>query len=499
MPDHEDAGPGPLAEGQDRAGLVREVQRALQPVPDDATVLLATSGGPDSAALAFLSAEARPDLALTLGHVRHGLRPDADDLAVVRAHASFLGVPVVFSEVTVVPSGEGLEAAARSQRYLALRRQARGAGAGWILLGHTADDQAETLLLRLARGTGVTGLVGMAPVRGDLVRPLLRLRRADVHRFVEQEGIPFARDPMNEDLAVRRVAARRLVLPALAELGPDPVGALCRLADLARDDVRKLDADAAAAYRSIVRSYGPCAALSTDDLHALDHAVATRVVRDLVTTVRGGEDPPSAAQVTAVLGLETGGALDLPGVHLTRAGGWLAAAPQDLARPGQVTLEVPGFTRWSPTATCFVAVVPGQLEAEQEQLTLDLDGRWRPPEIPVDESSLPPGARPDLGKLTLGEIGGRPEHRHRLVVRSRRPGDRIASNVGSRKLQDVLVDAGVPRVVRDLVPIIVLGDRIVWIPGVAYDDEVAAAGRERPLVHLVVSAGPPPSAFTPGN
>lgn len=499
MAGHDEAAPGPLPEGQDRAALVREVHRALRPLPENAAVLLATSGGPDSTALAFLTAEARPDLDLTLGHVRHGLRPDADDLAVVRAHASFLGVPVVFTEVTVVPSGEGLEAAARSQRYLALRRQARGANAGWILLGHTADDQAETLLMRLARGTGVTGLVGMTPVRGDLVRPLLRLRRDDVHRFVEQEGIPFAEDPMNEDLAVRRVAARRLVLPAMAELGPDPVGALCRLADLARDDVRKLDADADAAYRRLVRSYGPCGALPVGELHALDHAVATRVVRDLVATVRGAEDPPSAAQVSAVLALEPGGALDLPGVQVTRAGGWLAAAPQDLLRPGQVPLEVPGVTRWPATGTRFVAIVPGQLEAEQQQLTLDLDGRWRPPELPVDESGLPPGGRPDLGRLTLGAIGGRPEQRHRLVLRSRRPGDRIGSNVGTRKLQDVLVDAGVPRVVRDLVPLVVLGDRIVWVPGVAYDDEVAAAGREQPLVHLVVSAGPSAESDPSGN
>ncbi|MDX1659620.1 MAG: tRNA lysidine(34) synthetase TilS [Nitriliruptorales bacterium] len=485
-----DPAPGPLPAGQDRDALLAEVHRALTPIPASAAALVAVSGGPDSTALAFLVAEARPDLDLTLGHVRHGLRPDLDDVAVVRSHASFLGVPLAVTEVTVVPGGQGLEAAARSQRHLALRRQARSAGAGWILFGHTADDQAETILLRLARGTGVSGLVGMSTVRGDLVRPLLRLRRADVHRFVEQEGITAVHDPMNDDPSIRRVAARTIGLPALAELGPDPVGALCRLADLARDDVAKLDADADTAARSLVRSYGPCRAVPVDQLHALEHAIATRVVRDLVTSVRGGDDPPSAAQVSAVLELAQGAALDLPGVHVTRAGGWLAAAPQDVSSPAQIPLTVPGVTRWPATGTRFVAFVPGQVEPEERQLQLDLDGRWRPPELPVDTDALPPGSRPDLGRLTLGDLGG--GQQHRLVLRSRRPGDRISVGVGTSKLQDVMVDAGVPRAVRELVPVLVLGDRVVWVPGIAHDQEVAAAGREEPRLHLVVSAAAAP-------
>lgn len=476
--------PGPLPEGQSRDRLLAEVARALAPIPAGSTVLLAVSGGPDSTALAYLTVEARPDLVCVLGHVRHGLRDDAEDAAVVERHADFLGAGLQVAEVTVTSSGEGIEAAARAHRYAALRRQAREVGAGWILLGHTAEDQAETLLMRLARGTGVPGLGGMSPLRGGLARPLLRLRRNDVRRYVVHEGLDAIDDPMNRDPSLTRTIARHTVLPALGELGPDPVAALARLADVARGDADKLDADAREVVARIARRYGPVNVVHQDDLARLHPAIVHRIVRDLVTDARGGDEPPSSAEVARVLSLEPGAAADLPGVSATAGGGWLAIGPQDLVEAPTEVVQVPGRTRWSAGRVDVVALDAATHRASAPQLALDLGDRWEPPEVEVDPVLVPPGGRADRGSIVLGAIGGSPSAFGRLVVRSRRPGDRVTTSGGTRKLQDVLVDAGVPRLLRDLIPVVALDDQVLWVPGITADAEAIEAGRDDPMLLL---------------
>lgn len=476
------AAPGPLPPGRTRDELVAEVARALGPVPEGAGVLVAVSGGPDSTALAFLLPEARPDLAVTLGHVRHGLRDDAEDVSAVRTHAAWLGVDLEIEQVTVEPSGAGVEAAARTARYAALRRQAERAGATWLAVAHSADDQAETVLLRLARGSGLVGATAMAPVRDDVVRPLLRVRRGDLRRFVEGEGLPSVEDPMNGDPAFARVLARQEVLPALERLGPDPVGALARFADLVRADADALDRLADVAAGRLVRRYGPGSAVPLDGLAGLDHAVAGRVLRRMIVELRAGEDPPTAAQVAELLALPAGSAVDLPGLSATCGGGWLAMAPQARRTPHEVPLAVPGRTPWDAAGVAVVATTEASATPTgSPQPTLDLPGAWRPPTVRVDPAWLPPGADPTLGQLVAGEL---PEG---TCVRARRRGDRIRTAGGTRKLQDVLVDAGVPRALRDAVPLVATADRVLWVPGIAAAVDVVDAGRSRPAVHLAVS------------
>ncbi|MFN2555835.1 MAG: tRNA lysidine(34) synthetase TilS [Nitriliruptorales bacterium] len=466
--------PGPLPSGTDRAGLVVEVARALQPVQGGA--LIALSGGPDSTSLTYLVREARPDLKLFLGHVRHGMRDDAADLATVQSHAQALNLPLEVAEVEVRPSGEGLEAAARTARYAALRRLAKEADVTRILLGHTADDQAETVLLRVARGTGIRGLAAMAALSGDLVRPLLRIRRGDLRRFLALEGLDTVEDPTNLDPSSRRVRVRQTVLPAFEALTPDPVGALARLADLARLDATHLEAEAAKVELAAVRHYGPARALATEALSGIDAALASRVVRRFLAAVRGSPTPVTAGHVHAVLALHSGQAVDLPGVSVTRGGKWLAAAPHQLPETRPVTLSVPGVTDWKRAAVSIVATLAPQDFADQVRLP----GRLR--EV-VSEEALPPGGNPALGTVTLGglQLSG-------LVVRCRLPGDRVATRAGTRKLQDLFVDAGIPRAVRDLVPVVAVGERLLWVPGVTVDARAQAAGHRSPTLRLAVES-----------
>ncbi|MTV24954.1 tRNA lysidine(34) synthetase TilS [Nitriliruptoraceae bacterium ZYF776] len=477
--------PGPRPLGGDRAALVDAVTSGCRGLPDGAAVVVALSGGPDSTALAFLLPEARPDLAVTLVHVRHGLRDDAQDVGVVRSHADWLGLPLEVVEVTVAPDGHGPQAAARQARYAALRRVAADVGAAAIAVAHTAEDQAETVLLRLARGTGTAGLAGMAPAAGDLVRPLLTVRRADVRRFVVLEGLPTATDPTNADPTVARVAVRDRVLPALAEVGPDPVAALARAADLARDDDAALDESAAEVVAAVAVRVGDVVAVRDADLAGRPMAVTRRVWRRLVAERTGGL-PPSATTVARITGVPTGARIDLPGgVVATAGGGWRALSPAGEPEAAEVALAIPGVTSWGPAGLRVVAVTPDAGErhggvADGGQIAFALEGAWTPSIPPVDPAVVPPGgvaarchlvAPADLGPVT---------------VRHRAPGDRVRTPVGTRKLADAFVDAGVPRPVRERWPVLVVEGRVIWVPGVVADAEVVAAGRAAPglLLHL---------------
>jgi tRNA(Ile)-lysidine synthase len=199
-------------------------------------VLVAVSGGPDSMALldvlAHLQGKVKHEL---VAHgVDHGLRPEAKtELDLAERHAKALGVPFARSLLTV-PRGGNLQARAREARYEALRTAARAQGAGLLATAHHADDRAETVLLRLLRGAGPTGLAVLPPRDDDLIRPFVRARRADIEAHIARHGIPFANDPSNADPRYARTRVRRELIPLLQQLSPNIVGHLCALADQLR-------------------------------------------------------------------------------------------------------------------------------------------------------------------------------------------------------------------------------------------------------------------------
>src|SRR5438105_4802974 len=192
------------------------------------TVLIGVSGGADSVALLHvLTSLATPlRLGLHVLHVDHALRPDsAHDAEFVRALGVRLGVPVDVVGVTV---GAGsVEAAARIARHAALEAAAERLGAARVALGHTADDQAETLMMRVLEGTGVRGLAGIPPVRGRIIRPLLESRHRDAIAALTAAGVSWLEDPSNRDSRFFRNRVRHALLPRLAdEAGVDLVARL---------------------------------------------------------------------------------------------------------------------------------------------------------------------------------------------------------------------------------------------------------------------------------
>jgi hypoxanthine phosphoribosyltransferase len=249
--------------------------------PAGTRVTCAVSGGPDSLALLVLACAALGEDAVTAVHVDHGLRPgSAAEAEVVRRAAERFGAG--FRAVTVhVEPGPNLEARARAARYAALPPAA--------LTGHTADDQAETVLLNLLRGAGLDGLGGMAPER----RPLRRLRRAETHALCGALGLDPVLDPSNDDPAFRRNRVRRELLPMLDDVAArDVVPVLARQADLLRDDAQLLGELAAALDPTDGRA-----------LAAAPPALARRAVRRWLREAAGGPEqhPPDAAAVERVL------------------------------------------------------------------------------------------------------------------------------------------------------------------------------------------------------
>lgn len=213
--------------------LARAALRDDAVVPRGARVLVAVSGGPDSIATLHVLALLRGRFAFGLfAHgVDHGLRAGAAaELDLAEAFARTLEVPFTRSRLTVEP-GSNLQARARSVRWEALRAAAGRAGADRIATGHHADDRAETMLIRLLRGTGARGLGVMPPRDGDRIRPIYRARRSDVTAHIARHHLPYASDPSNLDPRFLRTQVRRDLLPTLERLGPRVVEHLCRLAD----------------------------------------------------------------------------------------------------------------------------------------------------------------------------------------------------------------------------------------------------------------------------
>ena len=212
------------------------VDRAL--IPAQSRVLCACSGGPDSAALLFALVRLGPTLGfeVSAASVDHGLRPDAQrDLEIAARQAAQLSVPFRALSVQVQP-GASLQARARAARYAALGRLAEELGASRIAVGHTRDDQAETVLGRLLRGAGVRGLGAIEPARADgVVRPLLDCERSEVHRLARAEFRELADDASNRDPRFERVRIRAHVLPVLRAEDRALVRHLAELADEARD------------------------------------------------------------------------------------------------------------------------------------------------------------------------------------------------------------------------------------------------------------------------
>jgi tRNA(Ile)-lysidine synthase len=426
-------------------------------------VIAAVSGGADSVALALVLGQLAPSHGFTLAglaHLHHGLRgADADvDAQHVAALAARLGVPLVSARTDVAAraaeTGESIEAAARRARYAFLDTAASELRADRVATGHTADDQAETLVLRLMRGAGLQGLSAIRPRNGIVIRPLLDARRAEIERYLRDAGETWRDDATNADRAIARNRVRHAIMPALKDAGGDGVvDALARTAALIQDDAEELERQAIEMARRDVLLDDTGRRLRIAALEKAGPALGRRIVRRALEAVAAGRFL-SLEHVEAVRSLIKGdspASVQVPGAVVWRDGAALRIEPsaRDVAAGGfEARLPVPGEVAL-PGAGMVMSAGHGPLGAEG----LAAFGAL--------------GVKGDTVALQGVEAA-------ELVVRNRRPGDAIRplGAPGRRKVQDVFVDRKVARQERDRVPLVVDDrGRIIWVVGHTIADE----------------------------
>jgi len=431
------------------------------------TVLVAVSGGADSVALLDVLAELRPALDLTLAcaHVDHGLRPEADaDADVVRRLCATLHVPFHLERVTVrhEPPWEGLEAEARRARYAALETRARTLGATRIATGHTADDQAETVLMRLLEGAGPRGLAGIAPRRGVFIRPLLDARRGEILAHLVSRGRGWAEDATNRDPRFLRNRVRHEVLPFLAGVfGASVVEALCRSAALSRELVADLQRQAAQEIQRVARR-GPCGLVFlVADLLSRPEELAAQMLEQAASEL-GEIRPRRSAGQRALRRLlrpdNPRRPVKVGRLSMERSGRWLRVGPSRL--PGLLArrFEVPGSVALDELglrleARCFERGPDYAIPREARRVAFDAD---RLPAV--------------------------------LDVRPRRDGDSFTPFAGScpRRLKTFLIDAHIPRWERSRIPLLEAAGDIIWIAGVRRGQAALVGGDTERILEVTL-------------
>ena len=440
---------------------VRDTLRRHAMLAGGERVLVAVSGGADSVALLHLLLALAPELRLGLHvlHVDHRLRTDsANEAGFVRALGARLGLKVDVAVVDVSSTGS-VEEAARHARYAALETHATRVGAVRIAIGHTADDQAETVLMRVLEGAGPRGLAGIPPVRGRIIRPLIEVRRAELVGILRASGEAWIDDPSNLDRRFVRNRVRHDVLPLLTRDMPDVVPMLCRTARLARETVDALERLATAELDRVVVAGAEEITLPLAPLRELPPAIAAEMLRQAAARLGGG----APLRAWAHRGLRRVLA-DPP--------------PRRPFRLGRVRIDVgSGLVRLGVAALTPVAartlVVPGTTplpEVEQALASRVVD---------AGDYVVPRDARRIA--FDADRLDGP------LAVRARRRGDRFAP-FGSveRRLKDVLIDAKVPRWQRDALPLVTAADQIVWVAGVRRGAAAPVTAATRRIVEITL-------------
>jgi tRNA(Ile)-lysidine synthase len=446
------------------------IQRHRMIQPGD-RVLVALSGGPDSVALTHalidLGRRRSHRFEVAAAHLNHQLRPESDeDEAFCRDLADGLGLRFVSARADVRAvarqSRRSLEEAGRLQRYRFLESAAAQLGCTRVALGHTRNDQAETLLLRLFRGSGTAGLSAIYPVVEEFfIRPLLEVERKEIIQFLTRGRIAFRLDRSNEDRSFSRNRVRHEILPSLEKhFNPALVETLARTADLSRADEEWMAQEAARALRELSRPKEGCSELHlpVSRMKKLHPALARRVVRAAVEAVKGDLRGWSRRHVDDVLQLvrpgKSGRILRLPGVLFVRSFGEIHLRPAgDESSSTKMRRQGVNWAQDSYNEYEYELPVPGYLEIPEA------GGTMRAAALPMTTLPAAKGTNVVVGLSTMKD--------ERLKVRSPRPGDRFRplGAAGTKSMFRYLMEQRVARDRRRNIPLVVRGNDVLWVVG----------------------------------
>jgi len=455
------------------SSLARRVAKAVRARrlfrPGD-RLLAAVSGGPDSVALLSLLTELALswELVLWAVHINHGLRgaESEEDARFVANLCERLGVTLISERVHLTGparrrSRQSLQEYAREARYAAMQQVGKSLGSDKIALGHTADDQAETLLMWMLRGSGTTGLAGIPPSREPLfIRPLLDFSRADIVAYLEAQGLEFREDSSNAKLLYLRNRIRHELLPALKRFNPAVLKVLGRQAEILREEDLYLQQSVSEHLAGMtVQDTSEIVVVDRAALLALPLALQRRMVRALIRQTSGIIKAPTFGAISAVLDQvvqgQSGSAITVQEVQIAREYGRiqfrplravLTVRPRGCSERGgnterELALPVPSTLHWPLTGQMIRVSFRNSAAAD-------------PPIAPTHPRSI---AIFDADRFTM-----------ELLVRSWRPGDVFQPlGMGGRrkKLQDYFTDIKLPREERSRMPLVVAPEGILWVAG----------------------------------
>ena len=435
------------------------------------SVLVAVSGGPDSVALLHVLKELQTtlDLTITVFHLNHKLRgPESDgDARFVGEYAEKMELKVILAETEVRRLMEreflSLEEAAREARYREMERLVPKLGIDKIALGHHADDQVETFLMRLLRGSGLEGLASMKPVRGVYIRPLIRETKGEILKYIEEHSLAYRVDASNQDESIFRNRIRNKLIPLLGEYNPRFEEILLHTIDIVGEDQSFIDEVAAGVFSKHALSEPGLIKLPIAEISSRPLAIERRLVRMAIKSVKGdlrGIDFKHIEAIVSGLRDKSGSlGIDLPGRIIAQAEyGLLVFGAKALFEPpaiDSIELTVPGLTRIDALGVEIKAelAAPAGLVFERNGGVAYLD--------------------PAISGLGL-------------KLRLRRPGDsfRPFGMTGQKKLQDFFVDKKISKRERNRVPIIESDGKIAWVAGFRIDDSFKVTERTKEVLTL---------------
>ena len=425
-------------------------------VTDHSRVVIALSGGADSVALTSLMRGLASDAGFTVAgvaHLNHQLREGAAaDEQFCRELATGWSLPIEVGHADVRERSRrdriSIEEAGHQARYEFFDRARAALGADRVATAHTRHDQAETFLMRLVRGAGPTGLSGIHPRNGHVIRPLLDVSRQELRTYLAERGQTFREDESNADLEVTRNRIRHELIPLLeARFSPSVVDVLAREAAIARHDAAWLEAEANMAASRIVKyEEGGAALLRRQDLADQPVALARRVAKHVLESV--ANTPAGFSQVDRFVDLIRGERMkldvDFPGCRVSRDGDRIVVGPPRVRQ----TEPAPGFE--------YQLSIPGEVEVPEAGMALSAEYSAL--------GALPEGLTADGRSVYVSGA----HLTDPLIVRNWRSGDWLKPMGlgGRKKVQDVFVDRKVARSDRQTVPIVAdTGKGIIWVVG----------------------------------
>lgn len=468
------AGPAPIER------KVTELVREYGLLSGGETVLVAVSGGPDSVCLLHVLNKLQKDLDILLhvAHLDHGLRgaESEADAFYVKELCEKLGIPSTIEKRDVNEFNKerrtSLEEAAREVRYRFLDEVAETVGASRVAIGHTRDDQVETLLMHYLRGTGIQGLRGLRPAapipygkQDDgrwVIRPLLNTGREETNAYCRSSELQPRIDSSNAQTGFLRNRIRIELIPLLRQYNPDIDDTLIRLADMAGEDADFIDRQAAAVFDQTTTSEGCLTCLDAGKLRGVPLSLQRRVFRLVLERAYGTLKDVESIHVESLVRLlfgATGKCVNLPG-------GLMAANERNrmvIIPPGSQACPWPVLDRE------YSLKIPGETILPGWRVLSEIIGENFFREDDIFSASL------DLNKT--GRV---------LTVRGRKPGDRFypLGMTHSRKLQDFMVDSSVPRSWRDSVPLVCSPQQVAWVVGWRMDDRVKVTTSTEQVLRL---------------